>query len=132
MIRVVHPGSRIRILTFYLSRILDPGSKRHRIPDPDPQHCLSESTVLIEDQDVGTGIALIFQKSPKSPCMATAECFLHSQSAVAGEPKMPIPSSTPRRFHSSPSVLGQGGRIKSLRHEIGLISKQHPPRSPQM
>ncbi len=36
MIRVVHPGSRIRILTFYPSRIQ--GSKRHRIPDPDPQH----------------------------------------------------------------------------------------------
>ncbi len=34
MIRVVHPGSRI--LTFYPSRIQ--GSKRHRIPDPDPQH----------------------------------------------------------------------------------------------
>ncbi len=43
MIRVFHPGSgsRIWILTFYLSRILilDPrsriqGSKRHRIPDP--------------------------------------------------------------------------------------------------
>ena len=28
----VHPGSRIRMLTFYPSRI--PGSKRHRIPDP--------------------------------------------------------------------------------------------------
>jgi hypothetical protein len=34
------PGSRIRILTFYPSRIPDPGSrgqkgsKRHRIPDP--------------------------------------------------------------------------------------------------
>jgi hypothetical protein len=43
MIRVFHPGSgsRIWILTFYLSQIpiLDPrlqiqGSKRHRIPDP--------------------------------------------------------------------------------------------------
>ncbi len=35
------PGcsSRIWILTLYPSRI--PGSKRHRIPDPDPQHCLS-------------------------------------------------------------------------------------------
>jgi hypothetical protein len=33
MIRVVHPGSRIRILTFYPSRI--PGPKRHRIPDPE-------------------------------------------------------------------------------------------------
>jgi hypothetical protein len=29
MIRVVHPGSRIQ------------GSKRHRIPDPDPQHWLN-------------------------------------------------------------------------------------------
>ncbi len=36
MIRVVHPGSRIRMMTFYPSRI--PGSKRHRIPDP--QHVL--------------------------------------------------------------------------------------------
>jgi hypothetical protein len=27
MIRVVHPGSRIRMLTFYPSRILDPGSR---------------------------------------------------------------------------------------------------------
>jgi hypothetical protein len=39
MIRVIHPESgsrsRIRILTFYPSRI--PESKRHRIPDP--QHC---------------------------------------------------------------------------------------------
>ncbi len=34
--RVVLPGFRIRILTFYPSRIQ--GSKRHRIPDPDPQH----------------------------------------------------------------------------------------------
>ncbi len=39
MIRVVHPGSRIRILTFYPSWIPDTGSriqgsKRHRIPDP--------------------------------------------------------------------------------------------------
>jgi hypothetical protein len=35
------PGcsSRFRILTFYPSRI--PGSKRHRIPDPDPQHCMA-------------------------------------------------------------------------------------------
>jgi hypothetical protein len=31
-----HPGYRIRIPTFYPSRI--PGSKRQRIPDPDPQH----------------------------------------------------------------------------------------------
>ncbi len=36
MIRVVHPASCIRILIFYPSRIQ--GSKRHRIPDLDPQH----------------------------------------------------------------------------------------------
>ncbi len=33
-------SSRIRILLFYPSRIPDQGSKRHRIPDPDPQHCI--------------------------------------------------------------------------------------------
>jgi hypothetical protein len=32
MIRVVHPESRIRMLTFYLSRIPDPGVKK--APDP--------------------------------------------------------------------------------------------------
>ncbi len=35
-------GSRIRILIFYPSRIQ--GSKRHRIPDPDPQHWRNGST----------------------------------------------------------------------------------------
>jgi hypothetical protein len=39
MIRVVHPGSRILMLTFS-----HPGSRgqkgtQSRIPDPDPQHC---------------------------------------------------------------------------------------------
>ncbi len=40
MIRVVGPGawSGIRIQIFYPSRIPDPGSNRHRIPDP--QHCI--------------------------------------------------------------------------------------------
>jgi hypothetical protein len=45
MIRDVHLGSRI--LIFYLSRI--PGSKRHRIPDPDPQHCLKLIEVWTQD-----------------------------------------------------------------------------------
>ncbi len=44
MIRVVHPGSRIRMLTFYPSRIQ--GSKRHRIPDPDPQHWFEDLRFL--------------------------------------------------------------------------------------
>jgi hypothetical protein len=47
MIRGVHPGSRILMLTFSHpgSQIPDPGVKKvpnpgYRIPDPDPQHCL--------------------------------------------------------------------------------------------
>jgi hypothetical protein len=35
---MVNPGSRSRILTSHPSRIQ--GSKSHRIPDPDPQHCI--------------------------------------------------------------------------------------------
>ena len=38
MIRVVHPGSRIRILTFSYPGSRIQGSKRQPIPDPDPQH----------------------------------------------------------------------------------------------
>jgi hypothetical protein len=34
MIRVVHPGSRIRMLTFYHPGSRIQGSKRHPIPDP--------------------------------------------------------------------------------------------------
>ena len=34
MIRVVHPGSRIRMLTFSHPGSRIPGSKRHPIPDP--------------------------------------------------------------------------------------------------
>ncbi len=39
MIRVVHHGSRIRMLTFSHPGSRIQGSKRHPIPDPDPQHC---------------------------------------------------------------------------------------------
>jgi hypothetical protein len=42
MIRVVHPG--FGIFTHPGSRIQ--GSKRHRIPDPDPQNCLEERLSL--------------------------------------------------------------------------------------
>jgi len=41
------PGSRIRMLTFYPSRIPDPGSERHRIPDPDPQLCFFTEKISI-------------------------------------------------------------------------------------
>jgi hypothetical protein len=47
MIRVVHLGSRIRMLTFS-----HPGSRgqkgtqsRIRIPDPDPQHCVKLAVI---------------------------------------------------------------------------------------
>jgi hypothetical protein len=40
VIRVVYTGSGslIRVLTFYPYRIPFQGSKRHRLPDPDPQN----------------------------------------------------------------------------------------------
>jgi hypothetical protein len=54
MIRDVHPGSRIRILIFYPSRIPDLGVKKalnpgSRIPDPDLQHSetICEDIVLL-------------------------------------------------------------------------------------
>jgi len=46
MIRVVHPGSRIRMLTFYPSRIPDPGVKK--APDPG-----SGSATLDWSQNIG-------------------------------------------------------------------------------
>ncbi len=57
MIRVVHPGSRIRMLTFYPSRFPDPGSRgqkgtQSRIPDPDPQHWLQVSLPLPGESSV--------------------------------------------------------------------------------
>ncbi len=45
MIRVVHPGSGSLHFTHPGSRIQ--GSKRHRIPDPDPQNWLIPLTILI-------------------------------------------------------------------------------------
>jgi hypothetical protein len=39
MIRVVHPGSRILIPIFTHPGSRIQVSKRHRIPDPDPQQC---------------------------------------------------------------------------------------------
>ncbi len=39
MIRVVHPGSRIRMLTFSHHGSRGQKGTQSRIPDPDPQHC---------------------------------------------------------------------------------------------
>jgi hypothetical protein len=54
MIWVVHPGSGIRILTFYPSRIQ--GSKRHRIPDP-------EHWMKIRIRDKNTGSAKVVEQN---------------------------------------------------------------------
>jgi hypothetical protein len=57
MIRVVHPGSRIRMLTFSHpgSRIPDPGVKKHPIPDPG-----SGSATLIKSFTICTNRGLYF------------------------------------------------------------------------
>ncbi len=57
MIRVVHPGSLIRILIFYPIRIQGP--KRHRIPDPDPQHCPGSALVGVIAQYSGDFLHLL-------------------------------------------------------------------------
>ncbi len=58
MTRVVYPGSgsRIRILIFYPSRI--PGSKRHRIPDPNPHDCLPPSSLLPSSTPILLGVVV--------------------------------------------------------------------------
>ncbi len=60
MIRVIHPGSGSRSLTFYPSP--DPGtrgSKRHRIPDPDLQHWINPRRL----------ITLLTRASKLAPCL---------------------------------------------------------------
>jgi hypothetical protein len=42
-------------LDFFSSRILDPGVKKHRVPDLDPRHCLVQPT---EEEKHGTGKSL--------------------------------------------------------------------------
>jgi hypothetical protein len=56
--RIRDPGSGIRDpeKTYSGSRIQ--GSKRHRIPDPDPQHCSSVRQSPY-DYKIGTGIVLL-------------------------------------------------------------------------
>jgi hypothetical protein len=57
------PGcsSRIRILIFYPSRILNPGVKKAPIPDPDPQHwCLVERNDFGSPVTTSSGIEKYF------------------------------------------------------------------------
>jgi hypothetical protein len=72
MIWVVHPGSRIRMLTFSHPGSRIEGSKRH--PIPDPQHCgirclfdpgsgIMDGNIRIEDKNPGSATLLaIFVK----------------------------------------------------------------------
>ena len=96
MIRIVHPGSRIRILIFYPSRI--PGSKRHRIPDL--QHC-GINDELCRDEDGN----------------------LMEQSEYAKEIKKRLahaPSSAPDSRTASP---GHVDRIKNIGTSSGFVDK---------
>jgi hypothetical protein len=116
MIRNVHSGSgsRIRILIFFThpgSRIQ--GSKRHRIPDPDSQHCISRESHLFSFSMDREGYrprlfmtrelqpALIPQQAPLRPRPSPPSIFV----VVTRTP-------TPHNFFSwRPFLLsGAGGR----------------------
>ncbi len=66
MIQVVHPGSGSPILTFYPSRIPDPGVKKHSIwiPDPDPQNCRFAS-----------GTCLIVRSTSAQATLTCTDCY---------------------------------------------------------
>ncbi len=67
MIRVVHPGSRIRMLTFSHpgSRIKGSKSTQSRIPDPDPQHCIVVAIVFRIRIQFGLWIRIIEPERPR-------------------------------------------------------------------
>jgi hypothetical protein len=67
MIRVVHPGSRIRMLTFYPSRIPDPGVKK--APDP------GSATLLIRIQPKIMGIRIRNPSFKTLPCCIIEDVF---------------------------------------------------------
>ncbi len=96
MIRVVLPGSRNPDADILLSRIQ--GSKRHRIPDPDPQHC---STQFIITNLVGL-------PCPPEPerwggswvCVGPARDWTSWPGQSACPPRLPPPrSSRPSSLH---------------------------------
>jgi hypothetical protein len=89
MIRVAHPGSRIHILTFYPSRIPDPGSKGQKgtgslIPDPDPQHWEQQSQE--EDQIMGpTAFSLHYRIQKENATAARLRAGGDTEAADGGE-----------------------------------------------
>jgi len=68
MIRVVHPGSRIRMLTFYPSRIPDPGVKK--APNPGSGSATLVKILTFIDAEPGSGMekfgSVIRDKHPGS------------------------------------------------------------------
>jgi hypothetical protein len=97
----VHPGSGSRILIFYSSRI--EGSKRHRIPDPGPQHWYnyivfkanmilrSHKTVeikvailLITDSDLDTGGPKIYISSGSGTLLMGYRSLVGAYSLLQG------------------------------------------------
>jgi hypothetical protein len=60
MIRVVHPGSRIRMLTFYPSRIPDPGVKKAPDPGSGSATLLKNTNYAIDFISKASPLILIF------------------------------------------------------------------------
>ncbi len=99
MILVVHPGSRIRILTFYPSRISDPGVKKALDPGfriPDPQQCSIGPSLL----QAGTNQALLIGSAN--------EATLNTPLQVCCSYEKPIHTKSPRsragKGHENPQA----------------------------
>jgi hypothetical protein len=99
MIWDVHPGSRIRILIFYPSRIPDPGVKGHRIPDP--QHYQN----IYFFQCFGSGSAWIRIK------FGSSETGIYSKRPVCLRIILVVPKCICSRKHACNLVTGYFHRV---------------------
>ncbi len=95
MIRVVHPASRIRILTFYPSRIPDPGVKK--APDPGSGSATLVDSLLTklqrcEDPLVssceGDGFSLGSHQGPRCQVRIQSGAENHHPGGVSGSGKV--------------------------------------------
>jgi hypothetical protein len=87
MIRVVHPRSRIRMLTFYPSRIRDPGSRGQKgtgsripanhPPPPEYLHCEKSLFVLASRQNIPALRTEIPAVDTRTICLLPIEFFLN-------------------------------------------------------